>query len=270
MKSMPSYVVYCCFSLIVLGLSTARAQTTDVNLPFQFSFSIEKDNYVMGEPIWAWMTVSNSSQQEIELKIQYGAENSYVFSVTNTEGFNILDPYLSMAGFYQRDPIHPGEIYSRKIFLSDYLRFTKPGIFGVLCKPTFPIETPSGTIRIEKTFGDEVEVVRDDEKLQQIINQIAGSLHDDFAVNRAGAVQLLAATRHPLALPLLTEALSDENEEIVYRAIDGISWIEGAESRSVLAEYVQEHSETRAGQYAKRLLEQYATSGGDGLSKQAE
>lgn len=247
--------------LAVCGCMPLAAPGVDIDLvvpadeSIRFDFSVENERYVVGEPMWARATVSNGSPQEIWLAIQYGPDNSYRFFVEGNAAER-LDPYHYMGGFFEKEPVPPGGVHVRRIFLSSYLRFRQPGTFRVSCMPTFPIETPDGKRWIEGRFGDEVEVVRDDEKLREIVARLAQDLEARQGVARDGAVQQLAAMRHPLALAPLQRVLADRDESRVRAALEGIAGTEGPEAREILVEFARQQGETRLGQHARRMLDQ--------------
>ena len=264
MKS-STFLVRFLFSMAVLGQTGGTSLGASAD-GIHYAFEIQKENYVMGEPIWAMITVSNGAPNEIMFKLQHDADNSYVFSSDNKKGVEVLSPYLSFGGFYEKHLLQPGEVYTGKIFLSDYMRFTVPGPYTVICTPTFPVETKEGPVRIEGVYSDKIYVSQDDEKLQQIVDQYAESLRGDDVVSRAGAVKLLAAMRNSMTLNLLKEALADNSEEIVYLALDGISWINNKDAQSIMEEYVLGHGQTRTGLYAERLLSGAKAPAATGLS----
>ncbi|NCC94546.1 MAG: HEAT repeat domain-containing protein [Opitutae bacterium] len=241
-----------CAPLVASGVEIDLVVPADESI--RFGFSIENDRYVVGEPMWAQATVSNGSPQEIWLAIQYRPDNSYRFFVEDNAAER-LDPYYYMGGFFEKEPVPPGGVHVRRILLSSYLRFNRPGTFCVWCMPTFPIETPDGKRWIEGRFGDEVEMVRDDEKLRKIVAGLEGGLDARDWEARENAIRQLVVVRHPLALAPLQRVLADSDRSHVQSALEGIAGTEGAEAWDILTDFVRRQGNTRIGQYARRLLE---------------
>jgi hypothetical protein len=222
----------------------------------KLKLSCQKVEYVLDEPIWATLTITNETESMVEFTIGNGSDDSYTFAVSNatTGSFVMLDPYFPFGGLTQRQRLRPGEMFVREILLTEYIWFKKPSNYNVQCKIKFSILSKGHGVIINPPPSMEIAINRDENSLIKILREISESAKNSNPQARTRAVRSLVSVRNSLVLPFLIEPLEDNDAAVVEQALQGISRIGGPEAMKILSQYAKKHEGTRLGKFSAGLM----------------
>ena len=232
--------------------------------------SCSKGDYVIGEPVWATLSVSNGTDSIVEFAIGYSQDDSFTFAVSNSiEGsYEMLSPYSPFGGLMETQVLRPSEVLSREILLTEYIVFKKPDRYVIRCRVTFPIRSNGGAVAASESLATEIVLRSDENRLENVLREIStAATRSPNSLIRGRAVRSLASVPSPFVLGVLRQALDDKNGEVVEGALVGISRTGGSERIKLLSEYASKHEGTELSTFATRLVDKAQKRGVPGCAE---
>ena len=249
-----------CFLLLtaaVLATGAGMAQESSME-KVQASFQAEKSSYVLGEPVWVTYSLMNHGGETLRFAVGNGRKDGFDFSVDSPDGagFENVFAHMPPGGLTVKELLAPGQTYTRRILLTEYIRFREPGTYTVTCKGNFDIGGEIGSVKGTQNISTiELVMQKDDEALAAIVEQISACLMDENPASRSEAARMLATVRHPCVLEHLQGALQDKDDMVVEYALRGIYNVGNADAKNILAGFAPEGRDSHLEKLARNLLE---------------
>ncbi|MFH1823921.1 MAG: HEAT repeat domain-containing protein [Candidatus Firestonebacteria bacterium] len=226
------------------------------------SFVLEKDTFVLGEPIYLIYKIKNQISNKIIFIVGNGRKDSFEFNVINSNNLNkykVLNPYYEFGGITAKRFVESGQDYSYRILLNKYINFCKEGKFDVECKGNFPVEDGKDNLINIKNIGVVHFKIKEDKKtFLKIIKNLQSKLSDNHYEIREEAIRALTSIRQEEVIKILASALKNEDEYIVEIALDGLGeFRDNDEAKKIVTKFASDHKGTRLGEWAERIFEKW-------------
>jgi hypothetical protein len=201
------------------------------------NFAMEFPSFTLSQPVRAQLTIVNRTNAPAKLSLGRDRKENFSFLLTRPDGSKSkLPPLPKREGLYDlgRVTLESGHKFEQKLLLNEWTTFKDEGTYVLEVTLTTPIESESGAVHVP-TFRKVFDVTaRDDVKLHQVCEQLAGQIELSRSVREAReSASALAAIRDPLAVPYLERALASKKYvEII--AVDALANIANAGAIQVL------------------------------------
>ncbi|MDF7802012.1 hypothetical protein P4C99_21225 [Pontiellaceae bacterium B1224] len=215
-----------------------------------------KDTYLLGEPVWADVVVSNGASRPIEIHIGNSPDDGITMCKVDEENDPLLSFYpYTQDYFLDKESVGSGSNFVKRVLISHYLGFSSPGKRRIQYEVNYPIYVDGQRLKVFKNSGKVcLNIYKDDLALKQGMLIIAKGLESKSFQQRASTLDVLSSTRHPYALPYLASALDEEEHAVICLALARISEIDSQESIDIIRKFIERNSDRSLGVYAKNQL----------------
>lgn len=223
------------------------------------NFTLPKNTYFIGEPIYATCTVTNQGNRIIEFPTNgdrrplVGDYDYYVISAVDELGRNVPNVPLQPRTTRRRALVNfanikPGESYTEKLFINLWGEFSKAGKYKIKCKhflylhhpgdrDDHPYDKPESclpTLSIDTTL--EVKLVDDPPALAAYIDPLISSMSKGEAtVEETDQLENLAQVCTPAAFVPIQKLLEDSSKA-QYEAVRYLSYYGSEKAGPILLE----------------------------------
>lgn len=246
-KNKIKYGVLICISLLCTSLADKEAELFTV-------FSCEKNEYLLGEPIWAIITVSNNLNHPVEFNIGYGPDDSFLFSAV-VEGNTVTHESYPTDYFLIKESLATYCVYTRKVLLTSYLEFEQIGKHEIICKTTFSPKYVGMDVKMASSLSDEIFIIRDEESLKALFMELSKGLHDEEASSRWHTIDVMASTKNSNILKYIEPMMRDKDEFVARGAVHAVSRIGTIEAEEILRTFISSNQNESIKNYATWHLE---------------
>jgi hypothetical protein len=128
-------------------------------LALKGSFELDRERYLVGEPIGVTLRIENCSERPAFLLVPRGRANGIEIKVVQGNKFELRDLLQEPEpGLLAETKISGGETFRQKYPLSEWLLLKEPGDYSIECTVTIEVSDKSmrndsgGVVRIVETF----------------------------------------------------------------------------------------------------------------------
>lgn len=213
----PAVILAVLSAILIVSSSAAKAENKPWWKNLQRQITIGKNEFLLGEPIFIRVTVTNRHSET--LLLGHPIYRNFEFSAQDSSGKLVKKlriPYMS--GFHITVPTPPGTTFNDVAFINEYLEFPGPGVYTVTCRGSILLHKGSpgnqdfdtqylslrGVVTVKLRRGSVAE-------LENVLRKYLTQLKSNNLKLKSQASHAFTASEPVLAVKLLKEALEGKN-----------------------------------------------------------
>jgi hypothetical protein len=191
---------------------------------------------MFGEPVWLSFKVENRTQENLQVMVggdyenALGRPNSFKVKTADKDGNPVPQPELDMegGGVFGSEPLPANSNYVFRLFLPDWARFERPGIYSITCKKTLEVLKPQPDVPFERRVTTKLETedkasitvtTPDSRKMGGVISSLGAKAITGDEEARKG----LASIHEGRVVPLLLQILALKDYDSKFFALDALA-----------------------------------------------
>jgi HEAT repeat protein len=233
----------------------------------QGRFYLEKGKYMLGEPVLFNVDIKNVGSEAVyaNAKNPRGCVDRYEFFITG-RGSGCGENWVPDCQD-DTEVLKPGESIHGQWELDSWYQFEREGTYEVTATRHLPIQSIRGDFQ-DFTFSSKFEVTLeapDPVRVQEILQQFEGNLHNNDPEVRHSALDVLATTAPAYFQNTALTLSRDKDPFVVFHAAAALGRINTPETRAALADIITSRESTNEYEMIARIraLEGLGHSGDD-------
>ena len=235
--------------LTVFCICSVLGATDAGKIKFEAGFIPERDEIMLGEPLYVTFYVTNTGSQTFYLETcgdYRGVRSSrFEFKAVDADGHPALDPYPdapNLGGILSTSKVSPGTVYSEKLYLPLWIKFDHVGKYVIRGRRTIQFLDkegfPQNYASVQPFATDFKLTVRpmDINRLGERIKQLANLLDSADAAN---AARQLGDIEDERVVSYLVRIIEQNQRDVLAVAAEGLGKHPGPEAVNALAKALQ-------------------------------
>jgi hypothetical protein len=252
------------------GSVTQKESNLKMANNISISFSLEKAQISLNEPIFLNFVLQNNSEQNVNLDLGQDLKEGFKFTVKFPDGSELMLPQLSHQGIARRGniTIKPDQTYTQKLLLNQWTEFNVPGKYILKGHLANPRTAKISEFTFDSNFTVDINITpRNPKKLEDVSDALAQSiLETDSHEKKSEAALALSYVKDAVAVPYLEKVLTSDKmvKPIIMK---GLARIGNKESVQILIDVIKNNPNSEDALLARSALQRIENKSSDADTK---